>query len=76
LLTVIAQNPSTCNNYTHCFLATNVEKVDSQHLDSTEDISVRLLSEDEVWHMLMADEMKQALMAAPLWKYFALKSRR
>ena len=76
LLTVIAQNPSTCNNYTHCFLATNVETVDSQHLDSTEDISVRLLSEDEVWHMLMADEMKQALMAAPLWKYFALKSRR
>lgn len=75
LLTVIAQNPSTSNNYTHCFLATGVEKVSGQHLDSTEDISVQLLSEEEVWQMLVADEMKQALMAAPLWKYFALKER-
>ncbi len=72
LLTVIAQNPSTCNNLTYCFLAKGVKKVSSQHLDATEDIAVKLLSEEEVKAMLMADEMKQALMAAPLWKYFAL----
>ena len=72
LLTVIAQNPSTCNNYTYCFLAKGVKKVTSQHLDATEDIAVKLLTEEEVKAMLMADEMKQALMAAPLWKYFAL----
>lgn len=73
LLTVIAQNPSTCNNLTYCFLAKGVRKVAGQHLDATEDIAVRLLTENEVKDMLLNDEMKQALMAAPLWKYFALK---
>ena len=43
-----------------------------QHLDETEDIAVRLLPADEVKVMLLSDEMKQSLMAAPLWKYFAL----
>lgn len=36
---------------------------------------MKLLSETEVKEMLLRDEMKQALMAAPLWKYFALKSK-
>ena len=73
LLTVIGQNPSTCNNLTYCFLAQDVKKTAVQSLDETEDIEVRLLTANEVFAMLMADEMKQALMAAPLWKYFALK---
>lgn len=74
LLTVICQNPSITDNLTYCFIAKDVKRVDSQHLDETEDIDVRLLSEKEVLEMLMKDEMKQSLMAAPLWKYFALKS--
>lgn len=73
LLTVLSQNPSTTTNLTYCFLATGVEQVSAQHLDATEDIEVRLLSEEEVKSMLLNDELKQALMAAPLWKYFALK---
>lgn len=73
LLTVLSQNPSTTTNLTYCFLATGVEPVSTQHLDATEDIEIRLLSEDEVKAMLLNDELKQALMAAPLWKYFALK---
>lgn len=73
LLTVLSQNPSTTTNLTYCFLATGVEPVSVQHLDATEDIEIRLLSEDEVKAMLLNDELKQALMAAPLWKYFALK---
>lgn len=73
LLTVLSQNPSTTTNLTYCFLATGVEQLSTQHLDATEDIEVRLLSEDEVKSMLLNDELKQALMAAPLWKYFALK---
>ena len=32
-----------------------------------------LLDESEVYDMLLHDNLKQALMAAPLWKYFALK---
>ena len=75
LLCVIAQNPSTCNNYTHCFLAKGVKRVAGQHLDATEDVAVRLLTREEVLSLLMADEMKQSLMAAPLWKYFALEGK-
>ena len=71
----IGQNPSTCNNLTYCFLAQGVEKVGSQHLDASEDIEVVLKSEREVYDMLVADEMKQALMAAPLWRYYALKGK-
>ena len=73
LLCVICQNPSTCNNYTYCFLAEGVVLTSDQHLDATEDIAVRLMSENQLREMLMNDEMKQAMMAAPLWKYFATK---
>lgn len=72
--TVLSQNPGSTNNLTYTFLATNVEKIAGQHLDETEDIAVRLLSEAEVKQMLLQDEIKQSLMAAPLWKYFALKA--
>lgn len=73
LTMTIGQNPSICDNLTYCFLAQGVERVSSQHLDESEDIAVELMSEDEVLHMLKADQMKQALMAAPLWRYFATK---
>ena len=75
LLTVISGNPSTTNNLTHCFIARGVELTETQHLDHTEDIAVRLLTHDEVLSMLVHDEMKQALMAAPLWKYFYMETR-
>lgn len=68
----ISGNTSTTNNITHCFLAEGVEKLSSQHLEDTEDISVYLLSKEEVYDLLLKDEIKQSLMAAPLWKYFAL----
>jgi len=67
----IGQNPSTCNNWTHCFLATGVKRIADQHLDPTEDIEVVLLTRDEVMTMLRNDQLKQALMLAPLWRYFA-----
>ncbi len=69
---VISANPGSLNNLTYCYIADGVERVDTQHLDETEDINVRLLTAEEVRAMLLADEVKQALMAAPLWKYFAL----
>lgn len=70
-LMVVSPNPSTCTNITHCYLATGVELVDGQHLDDTEDIDVCLFSRDEVLAMLERGDIKQALMAAPLWRYFA-----
>ena len=72
-LMLISGNPSTTSNLTHCFLAEGVKKVSAQHLDSTEDLSVCLLSLDQVRQLLVSDKIRQALMAAPLWKYFAEK---
>lgn len=74
LLSVISQNPSTTNNLTYCYLAKGVRKVSEQSLDETEDIAVKLLTEDKLKEMLLADSFKQSLMVAPLWKYFALKA--
>jgi ADP-ribose pyrophosphatase len=66
---IISPNPSTHTNFTHCFLAEDVEKIDHQRLEKSEDLSVHLLSFEEVKQLLYADEIKQSLMAAPLWKY-------
>ena len=73
LLTVLSQNPSTTTNLTYCYLARGVVKVADQHLDTTEDIAVHLLTEVEVRDLLARDAIKQSLMAAPLWKYLATK---
>ncbi len=67
----ISANPSTHTNLTHCFLAVGVEKVSEQHLEASEDLTVQLLSLDEVKELLKADAIKQSLIAAPLWKYMA-----
>lgn len=71
LMMTISGNPSTTNNITHCYLAMNVKKISGQHLDATEDLSVCLLEEAQVKDLLECDQIRQALMAAPLWKFFA-----
>lgn len=68
---VISGNPGSTNNLTHCFLATDVEPITTQHLEPTEEMTVHLLSLDEVKTLLRTDAIKQALHAAPLWKYMA-----
>ena len=70
---VLSQNPSATTNLSYTFIATGVEKIAGQNLDETEDVAVRLMTEQEVLNLLMSDSIKQSLMAAPLWKYFALK---
>jgi len=47
--------------------------VSGQHLDDTEDIQVHVVSRDEMLRMLKNNELYQAMMYAPLWKYFALE---
>lgn len=61
------------NNLTYCYLATGVKLMGEQHLDATEDVEVRIMTRDEVYDLLVSDGIKQALMAAPLWRYFALE---
>lgn len=72
-LLVAAPNSSAMDNYCYSFLAKGVKKVGGQKLDATEDLNYFLCSEDEVREMLENGEFLQALMLAPLWKYFAKK---
>ena len=69
---VISVNPGTHTNMTYCYLATDVEKLAEQSLDPTEDIDIHLLDLEEVKNLLKNDGVKQAVQAAPLWKYLAL----
>ncbi len=66
-------NASACTNLSHCFLAEGVEQIDGQHLEPTEDITIHLVLLDEVRRILERDGFKQALMVAPLWKFFATR---
>lgn len=73
LFSRLAPNPGAMNNYSYSFLARGVRRLDNhQHLDATEDIAVHRVSRDEIYALLADGTIKQALMAAPLWKYFAL----
>jgi 8-oxo-dGTP pyrophosphatase MutT (NUDIX family) len=68
-LMTVSPNPSTMDNYCHCFLAEGVERTGGRHLDATEDIEVFLKTKRETFEMLQRGEFVQALMVAPLWKY-------
>lgn len=67
----ISANPGTHSNMDYCYLATDVEKISDQHLDATEDITVHLLSLEELIDLLNKDGIKQSMHVAPLWKYLA-----
>ena len=56
-------------------IAEGVKQTEQQHLDATEDIEVLVMTRDELLELMMADEMKQSLMLAPLWRYFYLQER-
>ncbi len=52
-------------------VAEGVEHLDLQQLESTEEITVRVLPALEVLRILRAGEVFQALHSAALWRYFA-----
>lgn len=66
----LSPNPTSMTNMTFCFLATDVEKIDEQRLDATEELTMHLLSKGEVKDLLERNEIIQSLMVAPLLKYF------
>ncbi len=72
-LMTLSANPSSMTNMAHSFLAVGVEKISEQQLDETEDLTVHLLTRDEVWELLENNQMIQALMVAPLLNYFLFK---
>jgi ADP-ribose pyrophosphatase len=67
----LSGNASTMNNSSHCFIARDVEKIDEQHLEDTEMITVHLLEFDEVKELLNNNKIRQATMVAPLWRFIA-----
>lgn len=69
-LMTLAPNPSTMTNLCHCFLAEGVEQTSQMQWDATEDIEVFLKTKEEVRRMLEQGIFLQAMMVAPLWKYF------
>ncbi len=68
-----APNTSGCNNYCYTFIATKLEKVAEPILDKTEEIKLHLLKEEEIIKMMLDGRMTEAVMLAPLWRYFANK---
>lgn len=71
LFMTLSPNPTNHNNLVYTFLARDVEKLSEQHQEATEDINVHVFSREEVKEILDRGMIIQALMAAPLWKYFA-----
>lgn len=67
----VSGNSSTTDNLSHCYVAEGVRKISGQHLDSTEDLEIVLLDTAQVKGLMVNDQIKQALMAAPLWRYFS-----
>ena len=66
----ISPNPGAMTNWTHCFVATGVEKTSAQHFDEHECLTVHLLDRDYVRRLLDENAIFQSLMVAPLWRYF------
>jgi len=69
LYLTLSANPGTHTNRTYCFLATGVERLQEQQLEITEEISVHVLSPEQVLAIINAGGMMQALHVAPLLKY-------
>lgn len=72
LLGKFCPNSSGMTNYCHCFLAKGVKKEKEKSLDKSEDINVRLISEDELFQLLSSDCFVEGIMAAPIWKYLSI----
>lgn len=66
----ISANAGSMTNWSHTFIAEGVEPVSAQNLEATEDITIHLMSKREVYELLKGGHFAQALMVAPLWRYF------
>ncbi|WP_338875129.1 NUDIX hydrolase [Spirosoma sp. SC4-14] len=70
-LMTLSANPGTHANLTHSFLATGVELKQGQHLESTEEITVHVVSRERALEIIDNGEMMQALHIAPLLRYLS-----
>ena len=67
--------PNASGSTTKCyhFLATDVERTQSPNTENTEDIKIYLLTEQELKQKMLDGRIAEAVMLAPLWRYFANK---
>ncbi|ACF46515.1 MAG: NUDIX hydrolase [Prosthecochloris sp.] len=65
----LSPNPALQNNISYTFLALGVEKISSQRLDATEEITIHPVSPGEAREIIENGEMLQALHVAPIMKY-------
>ena len=68
-----APNASGMSNVCHTFIAYGVKPQTPPCREITEDIRVSLMTEDEVRNLLETNEIIEAVMAAPLWRYINRK---
>lgn len=68
-----APNTSGCNNCCYTFVAKNIKRVAKQRLDKTEELKIHLLKEKEIKEMMLDGRITEAVMMAPLWRFFANK---
>lgn len=71
LLMDTSPNPGSQTNMNHSFIARGVKVISDQNLDANEDLTVHLLSRDEVFSLIKDRKIIQAMMLAPLWRFFA-----
>lgn len=71
LLMTLSANPGTHSNLTYAFLATDVQLMQAQELEATEEISVHVVSPQEALRIVDSGGMIQALHVAPLVRYLA-----
>ncbi|MFS0518723.1 NUDIX hydrolase [Nostoc sp. UIC 10607] len=68
---ILSPNPANHNNLTHCFLATDVEKIADLNLDDTEQINVLLLLLEKIIEEIESGILLQTLHISSL--FLALK---
>ncbi|WP_128545027.1 NUDIX hydrolase [Larkinella soli] len=74
-LMTLSANPGTHTNRTFSYLATGVRPQQAQDLESTEEITVHIVSPERALEIVEQGEMFQALHLAPLLKYLLSLSK-
>ena len=64
-------NASGSTTKCHHYLALGVSPNQAPNLENTEDIKIHLLTEQEIKQIMLDGRMAEAVMLAPLWRFFA-----
>jgi 8-oxo-dGTP pyrophosphatase MutT (NUDIX family) len=71
----LAPNPAMQNNFSHSFVARDVEAIALPNPEATEDLRVHLVPQHAVLSLIDSGQVAQALHAAPLLRYLLGENR-